>query len=72
MEAAEVVFAMEEAGKAASRESWAQCQWAMAHPAFLERRGLRGGWMGEGELQQHQGKEQPHPVWGEPSWNFSL
>lgn len=69
MEPAEVVCAVEEAGKAApcvSGESRAQRQRALAHPTFLERRGLMGWWMGEGELQQHQGKEQPRPVWGEP------
>lgn len=39
------MFAVEEAGKAVSAESWAQCQQAVAHPAFLERRGLWvGGW----------------------------
>lgn len=57
-----------------SGESRARRQRALAHPAFLEKRGLVGGWMGEGELQQHQGKEQPRPVWGRArqAWNSSL
>lgn len=49
------------------QESWAQCQAAVAHTAFLERRELVGGCMGKGELQQHQGKEQPHPVCESPA-----
>lgn len=50
----------EEAGKAESRESWARCQQALALAAFRERRGLVGECTGKGEVQQHQGKEQPH------------